>query len=314
MTQSTSTTTLYEAPAPRSFLLRAVCRFAGFTPGNSLPNSDRVVLSAQKCAALRALDFETKNPIALDPFARLLSGSQYEEMKKRRETLLARPRIPIRTRYFDNFIAARLKTLPNAQLVILGAGMDSRVYRLESLQASHTVYELDAQIVIDLKEHLLSSASPVAVPRCEVRRIHGDLSYSDWIGALFSAGFDRSRPTIWLLEGVLYYLDEDRVSMLFSEIHAVSAVGSAVAFSAVTKIGEARRGMFISTMANPKGLMASCGFSEVTVDVLGGPNANFGRWPVARPRSRSRSISRLPSNGGSSCRTTFYCKASVLDC
>lgn len=310
MSQSTSTSTLYQAPAPRSFLLRAVCRFAGIAPGDSLPNSDRVVLSAQKCAALRALDFESENPIAPDPFARLFSGVQYEKMMKRRESLLARPRIPIRTRYFDNFISARLKALPNAQLVLLGAGMDSRVYRLDTLTPSNTVYELDAQVVLDLKEHLLSCARPVPVPRCEIHRIYADLSHSDWIVPLFNSGFDPTRPTIWVLEGLVYYLDENRVTMLLAEVRALSSPGSAVAFSAITKISEGRAGMFISAMSNPKGLMASCGFSEVTVDVLGGPNANYGHWPVATPRSQTRctKTGNLASRA-----TTFYCKASVID-
>jgi len=104
----------YEPPSSGSLLLRAFYQFAGIrTPGN-LPLEDRVVLSAQKCAAWRALDYESDFPLAPDPFARLLAGSQYAVMVKRKEALKHKPRIPIRTRYFDNFITSCLKNFSNS--------------------------------------------------------------------------------------------------------------------------------------------------------------------------------------------------------
>lgn len=309
----------YEPPSSGSLLLRAFCQFAGIrTPGN-LPLDDRVVLSAQKCAAWRALDAESEQPIAPpDPFARLLSGSQYYLMFKRRESLQTKPRIPIRTRYFDNFINAHLKNVPTEplQIVLLGAGMDTRVYRLPTLSQRNTVFEVDVEAVLSVKQYLLGCVQPAPIPRAGgLLRVVANLRDPRWVGTLMDGGFDCAKPTIWVLEGLLYYLEEYRVEALLAEIRDLSQVGSSLIFSAVTKISQARQGMFISAMADPIGTVTSAGFSQITVDVLGGANANFNRYPVPHPqprginnKNRSRHGRRPPGNGG---RATIYVKAHV---
>jgi methyltransferase (TIGR00027 family) len=48
----------------------------------------------------------------------------------------------------------------------------------------------------------------------------------DWAGALTGSGFDTSRPTVWLAEGLLQYLPTDAERALFEQIDALSAPGS----------------------------------------------------------------------------------------
>lgn len=309
---ATGTTTapsvvVYEPPPPRSFLLSAISRFAGLTAAPTLPKADRVVLSSQKCAAARALDTESENPLAPDPYARLLAGTQYDVAYARREHHYAKPRIAIRTKYFDNFLANCLNAVPDANFVLLGAGMDSRCLRLPSLAKRHTVYELDVEAVINVKEHLLSLLRPAPVPRCTVHRLAADLSASAWMEILLEAGFDTSRPTVWLLEGLVYYQQERRVNQLLREIRSLSAFGSWVGFSAVTRISDSRQ--FVSAMMDPIVSVSNAGFTCCTVDVLGGPNANYGRWPVATPQKIVKSNSDNPTARG----TTIYVKASVSE-
>jgi len=314
----------YEPPSSGSLLLRAFYQFAGIrTPGN-LPLEDRVVLSAQKCAAWRALDYESDFPLAPDPFARLLAGSQYAVMVKRKEALKHKPRIPIRTRYFDNFITSCLKNFSNdnnnntntsnpAQIVLLGAGMDTRVYRLPTLGPQNTVFEVDVEAVLSVKQYLLGCVRPVPEARAgDLRRVVANLRNNGWVSRIMAAGFDCNVPTIWVLEGLLYYLEEYRVEALLSEIRDLSQAGSSLIFSAVTKISQARQGMFISAMADPIATVASAGFSKITVDVLGGANANFNRYPVPHPQphaAKRRNGRRGPPNNGG--RATIYVKAFV---
>jgi methyltransferase (TIGR00027 family) len=51
----------------------------------------------------------------------------------------------------------------------------------------------------------------------------------DWPAALRHAGFDPSRPTAWLAEGLLIYLPPEAQDRLFDDITALSAPASTVA-------------------------------------------------------------------------------------
>lgn len=300
--------TNYVAQAPRSFLLRALCQLAGLTPTGTLPASDPVTASAQRCAAARAVEtLRGGDALTVDPLARLLAGAQYDACMRCGATLRARPRIAIRTRYFDAFASTRLSSTPHAQLVLLGAGMDARVYRLDALGAANVVFEVDGASVLDVKEHLLRSARPHPVPRCAVRRIRADIADQSWAAELLRAGFDHTRPTVWLLEGLMYYLTPLRVIQLLREMRCLSAPGSWLCFSAVTRFREGVSSNFVSAMPHPITTVTEAGFAFYSVDVLGGPNANFGRWPVATPHLSSGKLGALPSGKGA----TIYVKARV---
>lgn len=300
--------TVLVPPQPKSLLLDAIRRLAGLDNAPVLPVSDHVVLSSQKCAAARAIDTESASPLAADPYARLLAGAQYDAACARRQQLHQRPRIAIRTRYFDAYLASCLGQLPTAQLVMLGAGMDSRVYRLPAIAPRHSVFEVDVKACFDVKAHLLSLLQPEPVPRCALRRVATDLSKPRWMDALLDAGFNPKRPTVWLLEGLVYYQDEVRVSKLLREVRVLSAPASCIGLSAVTRVGDSRR--FVSSMMDPIVSLSNAGFNSCYVDILGGPNANYGRWPVPAPKAPQEKAKA----GGDSCRgATMFVRASVAD-
>lgn len=266
-----------------SLLLHAIYRLAGLRSGPDLPASDPVTLSAQLCAAARALETdEGASALVVDPLARVLAGSQYTKAKSGRKL---RPRIAIRTRYFDLFCTTRL---PGAsQLVILGAGMDTRAFRLDAVNNGHTVFEVDTSTVLDAKEFLLGTMRPAPRTRAPVHRVRTDLALDGvWAALIERAGFDRNKPTVWVIEGLLYYLEPFRVAGLLREVRAMSAPGSWVCFSAVTRIAPDAKGLgacFKSAIPDPMAAVTDAGFTFYSMDVLGGPNANFGRWKVATP-------------------------------
>jgi methyltransferase (TIGR00027 family) len=109
--------------------------------------------------------------------------------------------------------------------VILAAGLDSRAYRLKWPPGT-AVYEIDQPKVLEYKTGILERRG--AVPTASRRPVPVDLR-DDWPAALTATGFDRTRPTAWLAEGLLPYLPSDAQDRLFEMFTALSAPGSQVA-------------------------------------------------------------------------------------
>ncbi len=57
----------------------------------------------------------------------------------------------------------------------------------------------------------------------------------DWPAALAAAGFDVAAPSVWLIEGLLQYLDETAVHGVFERVDALSAPGSRLLCDVVGK-------------------------------------------------------------------------------
>lgn len=109
------------------------------------------------------------------------------------------------------------------QIVSLGAGMDSRAFRL-GLHDS-TFFEVDKQGLFDVKEPLVTD-----VPlQCAARKtVVGTIGHMNLAASLFAAGFDKTQPTTWLMEGLLPYLTVPIMKVLASDMGALSAPGSAL--------------------------------------------------------------------------------------
>jgi methyltransferase (TIGR00027 family) len=133
--------------------------------------------------------------------------------------LLASTYIGMRTRFIDDFLQPAEQT---PQTVILGAGLDTRAYRLPWTDDAR-VLELDLATVLEFKAEVLVGLS--AEPGCELVSVPADLSRS-WAEQLQAAGFDRNQPTTWVIEGLLPYLDTDAQLLTLQEVAALSAPGS----------------------------------------------------------------------------------------
>lgn len=179
-------------------------------------------------AAMRARESEREDRLFSDPFAERLAGDRGRELlagalASAGEQSTAQ--IIVRTRYWDEALleaAAKVN-----QVVIVAAGMDARGYRLPWPQGTVT-YELDQPAVMAAKAELLADEQP----RCRRVAVGVDLA-DDWPAAIRSAGLDPADPTVWLLEGLLQYLDEAAVSALFDRIDALSAPGSILLYEVV---------------------------------------------------------------------------------
>ena len=59
---------------------------------------------------------------------------------------------------------------------------------------------------------------------------------TDWSAELLAGGFDPHAPSVWLIEGLLQYLDETAVQALFDRVAALSASGSTALYDVVGKV------------------------------------------------------------------------------
>lgn len=142
----------------------------------------------------------------------------------------------VRTHFFDAFFAGAADAGVR-QIVILASGLDSRAYRL-AWPAGTVVYEIDQPKVLQYKAETLAEHG--VVPSAELHEVAIDLR-QDWPAALKAAGFDPSRPTAWLAEGLLMYLPAEAQDRLFEQITELSAPGSRVSAEAVRHHDEKRR-------------------------------------------------------------------------
>ncbi|MET4924805.1 class I SAM-dependent methyltransferase [Streptomyces sp. PSRA5] len=132
----------------------------------------------------------------------------------------------LRTRVLDDFLLQSVHTGGARQVVLLGAGLDSRAFRLD-WPPGCVIFEIDQESVLAFKHEVLGGLS--ATPNAARVPIPIDLR-ADWVGALTDAGFDPAAPTVWLAEGLLFYLPITAETYLIDTVDRLSAGGSALAF------------------------------------------------------------------------------------
>lgn len=135
----------------------------------------------------------------------------------------------MRTRYIDDVVVAE-SAMGITQLVILGAGLDTRAYRLPELSET-VVFEVDLPAIQRSKQSRLGRTPVVA---SEVRFVPVDLGVQPLGEALPGAGLDVSRPVLFVWEGVTQYLSEAAVRSTL-EVVGGSAPGSALVFTYVLR-------------------------------------------------------------------------------
>ena len=122
------------------------------------------------------------------------------------------------------------------QVVLLGAGLDGRAWRLEMPGA--TFFEVDHPASQEEKRDRATSLTgtpPTYVPV--------DFAHDVLTAALAAAGHRADRPTTWIWEGVVPYLTREEVAATVAAVAASSAAGSLliVNYQLPTVIGDAVR-------------------------------------------------------------------------
>jgi methyltransferase (TIGR00027 family) len=132
--------------------------------------------------------------------------------------------VVIRTRFYDEYLLAA-GTAGCHQVVVLGAGLDTRAFRLP-WGDDVRLFELDQPALLAFKFSVLVEQG--AVPRCNLTAVPVDLR-QDWSADLLAAGYDPERRTAWLAEGLLVYLDAAEATRLLEAVTARAGPGDRLA-------------------------------------------------------------------------------------
>lgn len=108
------------------------------------------------------------------------------------------------------------------QLVLLGAGLDARAWRMPEL-AGTAVFEVDQPASQQDKRARLGERTPLAT---SLTFVPVDFAEDSLAARLAESGHDAGAPTTWIWEGVVPYLTPDQVAATVALVAAVSAPGS----------------------------------------------------------------------------------------
>ncbi|MET9531332.1 class I SAM-dependent methyltransferase [Streptomyces sp. NPDC006649] len=132
----------------------------------------------------------------------------------------------LRTRVLDDFLLRSVHPGGVRQVVLLGAGLDTRAFRLD-WPPGCVIFEIDRAGVLAFKHQVLGGLA--ATPKTARVPVPADLR-TDWAAALTDAGFDPAAPSVWLAEGLLFYLPVAAETHLIDTVDRLSTGGSAMAF------------------------------------------------------------------------------------
>lgn len=127
--------------------------------------------------------------------------------------------IPLRTVYIDAAVVRAIDAGID-QVVILGAGYDSRAWRLA--KPGVTFFEIDLPATQAEKKQAIANlelgANATLVPV--------DFAVDDLALSLLASGFESTRPTLFIWEGVTMFLPRQAVRETIDSIHFLAAPGS----------------------------------------------------------------------------------------
>ncbi|MBF6329309.1 class I SAM-dependent methyltransferase [Nocardia transvalensis] len=154
---------------------------------------------------LRALDSREKEPILGDRAAAEAVDRIDYNFGKLKWTAGNRFLVAVRARQFDEWAGDFLRRHPDATVVQLGCGLDSRPLRL-ALPEGVRWFDVDFPDVIDLRRKLYEETD-------RYRMLPSSVTDPDWLTEI-----PAENPVLIIAEGVLMYLDEPDIRLLLQRI------------------------------------------------------------------------------------------------
>lgn len=195
-----------------------------------------------------------------DPTARVFLNDKWksrlakvdEQVKNNRETIglgFARASadlMALRTKTIDAAVRDAIAR-GTSQLVILGAGLDGRAWRMSELAGSR-VFEIDHPATQAMKRAHLDALPKVDA---DVTFVPIDFERQSLSDALAGAGHDASRPTCWIWEGVVMYLTPDAMRATLADVSSRSAPGSTLVINYHTSMRRGLFGLYLRLIGEP---------------------------------------------------------------
>jgi methyltransferase (TIGR00027 family) len=179
---------------------RAAAHRQQLVPGFSDPYAEHFLPLRQKAMFAKLERSASARNFLLRPFLRRLSLG-----------------MALRTLAIDEALRAGLH---GDQLIILGAGLDARAWRLPELKAVR-VFEVDHPWTQAWKK-----ARAAELPATSVQFVGVDFARDSLNQRLAEAGHDASRPTVWIWEGVVMYMELPAIEATLRVIRDRSTEGS----------------------------------------------------------------------------------------
>jgi len=183
--------------------------------------------------AYRARASRWQTPLFVDPWADRLAGADGHDIAKRCD--LGFPPmelwLALRVAYLDQLVGVAVDRLSTRQVVILGAGYDTRAARLP--RAGVRFFEVDHPATQAEKRARLARLD--GYPIDAATYVACNFESDDPIQQLAAAGLDTREPALVLWEGVVPYLTEAAVRATATRLAAGLDPRSLVAFDFVGK-------------------------------------------------------------------------------
>jgi len=203
------------------------------TSGKSVENSpSETALSVAFCRALSALD-EREAIKGPDDLAHIFLKPEALELLKSRESrqwavqqLVSSPLYGYfisRTAFVDQAFAKALSD-GLTQIVLLGAGYDTRPLRFSKSLNAAQVFELDIQSTQHFKLDRLREQK-IPIPQ-EISFVAVNFRKDDFGEVLIRKGYNPYIPSLFIWEGVTYYLAEESVRLSLQTLRKIAAPGS----------------------------------------------------------------------------------------
>lgn len=196
-----------------------------------------VTSSASKTAlmvcAYRARASRWDRPLFIDPWAEKLAGAEGEDIAKRLDARFPPMELwlALRVAYLDRLVGLAVDRLDVRQVVILGAGYDTRAARLP--RAGVTFFEVDHPATQASKRERLSTLAGYPVENA--RYVTCNFEREDPLERLGANGFSVTEPALVIWEGVVPYLSEVAVRATATRLASGLDPRSLVAFDFVGK-------------------------------------------------------------------------------
>jgi methyltransferase (TIGR00027 family) len=192
----------------------------------------RTLVAGEKSLAVSCEDYLAK--IFLGQKRRLLAAISSQLVVKRLTEIVAPGSYGFtiaRTRYFDDALLQEVRA-GIKQLVLLGAGYDSRPFRFRDSLCGVCIFEIDHPITQARKQRMLKRAGKPSPPN--LCYVPVDFNKKSLWQALVGTGFAMHQRTLFLWEGVSYYLPQQVVEDVLDFV-AGCAPGSSIVFDYATR-------------------------------------------------------------------------------
>ena len=216
---------------------------------SALHTSDRPSSTAQWTTLGRALELNRRERIVTDEYApvflsgpsRVLlrsltaSGPAFRTAERLSVAGLAASGL-CRYRFIDEHLLAALPDVE--QVMILGAGYDTRAYRFATEIGPRPVYEVDLPPLSRRKAAVAASRSDL-FGHASIHRVEIDFRTQSLPSRLAGSGFSPGAPTFVAWEGVSMYLTRDAVDATLEALASVCGPGSVLAMDFWQRAGRA---------------------------------------------------------------------------